>query len=270
MRWILLTSVVLAAALLILLETQDGSHVTSNSQPRRLLPLRNTIRIEPQLKIPDIRFALVTYSCRERDLDWLTFLPSIPPILRPGCALLEAHNVSSTNGCTESHGYLDAIIQNYDNLESIADVLIFTHAHRTSWHYPDRVDTQVQRLMSDMEYVRRNDAGAVFCRLNTVLATSDHGPSAKLDQRALWDSIYNGTDVEFPLGPLRYGCCGTFWVKTKAIRRRPVETYRQVLKNTLAQSDYMNSAQICGRVGESSWAILFAGTQYVEKPSYCA
>ena len=229
-------------------------------------PARNTIT--GRLNDSTIRYALVMYSCIETDLDWVTLLPHVPPIMRPSCHLLAP--MSERNGCTESHGYLQAVIENYDWLESMADVLIFVHAHRISWHYHHPVDEQIKTLLLDgRAYLDNNDVGAVYCKMNAALATSEWGPSANMDQRVLWDSIYNGTGIAFPEGPIAYGCCGTFWVKTSAIKRRPLEVYKRVLANTLAQSDAMNDLHICGRVGESSWAILFAGVQVVATPDFC-
>jgi Protein of unknown function (DUF3431) len=232
-------------------------------------PMReSSVRTTAAFNDSTIRYALVAYSCIETDLDWVTLLPHVPPIMRPSCHLLAP--MSERNGCTESHGYLQAVIENYDWLESIADVLIFVHAHRTSWHYHHPVDEQIKTLLLDgRAYLDNNDVGAVYCKMNVALATSEWGPSANMDQRVLWDSIYNGTGIAFPEGPIAYGCCGTFWVKTSAIKRRPLEVYKRVLANTLAQSDIMNDLHICGRVGESSWAILFAGVQVVATPDFC-
>ena len=131
------------------------------------------------------RFGVVTYSCKEIDLDWLTLLPHIPPVFRPSCHLLQDFGVSEGLGCTESHGYLQTVVENYDNLEALADILIFTHAHRTSWHYHEPVDHAIKTLMGEEDYLASNDVGVVFCNHNIVLATSDWGPSERLDQRSL-------------------------------------------------------------------------------------
>lgn len=227
-----------------------------------------SLRISAQ-KAP-LRFGIVTYNCEGMNISWLGAMPGLPVILLPGCNSLESKGVSVKNGCTESHGYLEAVIAHYDGLENLADVLFFTHAHRNSWHYTSPIDQQIRRVMADEKYLRSTVFGGLYCgRFNTVLATTDWPPSARLDPRELWNGVYNGTDISFPEGQIQYPCCGTFWVHTRAIKRRPKQLYERVLANTLAQSDWMNKEHVCGRVGEESWHILFGGDQVVPRPSFC-
>jgi hypothetical protein len=221
--------------------------------------------------VPLSRFALVVYSCRTEDLKWINSLVEMPPVYHVGCQTLSRVNMSLEMGCTESHGYLEFVTTHYDRLEEIADVIVFTHGHETSWHYPVPIQNQLMRLFADNDYVSANDAGGVYCLFNKINAMTGWGHSQHMDQNFLWQLIFNETGIPLPLPPrVHYPCCGTFWVKSTAIRRRSLDVYQQVLANTYEQSAEHNRLQICGRVGESSWMVLFSGLTEVNKPSYCS
>jgi hypothetical protein len=214
---------------------------------------------------------LVVTSCLSEDLKWLNEVESIPPVYHVvGCQSLPKMGLDTSEGCGESHAYLEFVIKHYEELQQIAHTVIFLHGNRTSWHYPVPVDQQVMKLMADTVYVAQNDAGGVYCMFNTVNAVKEWAPSMHMNETYLWERVFNGTDIVLPTEDIHYSCCGTFWVKTKAIRRRPLETYQRVLQNTYAQPRELNDKFICGRVAEASWMLLFAGVTSVPFPSYCA
>ena len=250
-------------------------HNWASWEPRALAQQR-TFYI-PKRDAP-LRFALVLYSCTPQDeaeSEWVTLLKTTLPVFRPNCKQLEhAHKLARSRGCTETHGYLQAVIDNYENLANVADVLFFVHAHRVSWHYTEPVNEQLEKVMADDAYLRKQAFGNVYCKSNRVMATSEWGPSGKRDPQELWTTLFKDTNVDFPLfdpsTQFQYPCCGTFWVTSQSIKKRPVEVYQTVLANTLATTEEDNRALVCGRVAESAWHVLFGyGTTFVEKPTWC-
>ena len=225
-----------------------------------------------------LRFAIVVYSCTPQDeaeAEWVTLLSRTYPLLRPSCKQrVRIHKRVGNVGCAETHGYLQAVLDNYDSLEGLADVLFFAHAHRTSWHYATPVDEQIERVMRDVDYLSGQDFGNVYCNSNRVLATSEWGPSVSRSPEELWSTMFRDTDIAFPFRDdasvaFQYPCCGTFWVKTASVLRRPRSVYERVLQNAFNTSEHDNKHVVCGRVAESAWHVMFADVNYVEKPEWC-
>ena len=258
-----------------------------------------------------LRFAIVVYSCTPQDeaeAEWVTLLSRTYPLLRPSCKQrVRIHKRVGNVGCAETHGYLQAVLDNYDSLEGLADILFFAHAHRTSWHYATPVDEQIERVMRDVDYLSGQvrtvhvnwpklalgaervvfgcvwatnavfcvqDFGNVYCNSNRVLATSEWGPSVSRSPEELWSTMFRDTDIAFPFRDdasvaFQYPCCGTFWVKTASVLRRPRSVYERVLQNAFNTSEHDNKHVVCGRVAESAWHVMFADVNFVEKPEWC-
>jgi hypothetical protein len=217
------------------------------------------------------RIAIVVYSCTHHDEmhieQWITKMPLNYPFYRPNC-----HTLNDTRlGCTETHGILEFVLSNYENLIEVADIIFFTHAHRTSWHYDSPIDESIKRVVNHTTYLR-NDFGNINCRSNRNLATAEWPASMQRDQKELWSTLFKNTDVAFPsdLAKIQYPCCGSFFARSRAIKRRPKETYETVLKNVMSTSYEDNHKMICGRVAESAWGVLFANKTFVEKPGFCS
>jgi hypothetical protein len=56
-------------------------------------------------------FALVVTSCLSEDLKWLNEVESIPPVYHVGCQSLPKMGLDTSEGCGESHAYLEFVIK---------------------------------------------------------------------------------------------------------------------------------------------------------------
>lgn len=220
----------------------------------------------------DLKYAILVMNCVD-NIMWTSTMEDIPLIFHVSCLRLSKYGQNVNGGCGESLGLLEFVIKYYDRLTSIADFIIFTHGHVTSWHYPIPISKQIEILLNHGNYVSKNDIGAVYCGFNNgYLATSAHKESARFDPIELWSAIYNGTEIanKFPdVSSIRFPCCSTMFVKTKAIVQRSLATYKRVFENILHVPLEWSAKGICGRLTESSWHILLANVTQVNPPPYC-
>jgi hypothetical protein len=165
---------------------------------------------------------------------------------------------------------MEFIIKYYEKLDSIADLIIFTHGHRKSWHYNLAINTEIKLLLEERKYVDKNDIGGLFCLFNSIFATRGWKASESVDDRYLWNVLHNGTELvhEFP-NTLNYPCCGTMFVKIKAIIKRSFSTYKKLFDNIVTLKPELSANGICGIIFESSWSIILAKTEEVKRPPYC-
>lgn len=169
--------------------------------------------------------------------------------------------------------YLTYIIENYD---SLADVNIFMHSHRWSWHNDDLLDNDavpmIQRLSA--ERVQREGYMNMRCHWSPGCPDWMHPGTVEEDINKQEETMLAKSWSElFPLDPipnvLAQPCCAQFAISAQRVRSLPLARYvfyRDWLLRTQL-SDY-----ISGRVWEYIWQFVFTGQNVVcpaEHVCYC-
>jgi hypothetical protein len=164
------------------------------------------------------------------------------------------------NKGNEAMVYLTYIIDHYDNL---ADVNIFIHAHRWTWHNNElfNSDTAMSiRHLSDDRVAREGYMNLrcmfypgcpAWLRLNAKEETEEKKEELFVAQA--WKDLFPNDSMPEILGQ---PCCSQFAVSADRIRAIPLNEYKR-LRNWLLKTKLRNS--MSGRVFEYLWHYLWTG-----------
>lgn len=156
--------------------------------------------------------------------------------------------------------YLSYIIDNYDDL---ADVNMFMHSHRISWHNNELLDTDAAQIISRLSAERVQREGYMNLRCHWIPGCPDwmhpkpahesYGKNEEIELAKAWIEL-------FPLDSmpdvLAQPCCSQLAISRDRLRAVPRERfifYRDWLLRT-SLSDYVS-----GRVWEYLWQFVFSG-----------
>ncbi|KAI9874685.1 MAG: hypothetical protein M1830_009415 [Pleopsidium flavum] len=203
---------------------------------------------------------LVVPRMSEEDVNWLSEeLPDVPT------AIYVADDPTAPLHPPKNKGhevmiYLTYIIDHYHNL---ADVMVFMHSHRWSWHNDDILDNDgvqmIKRLSS--ERVTREGYMNLRCHWDPGCPDWMHPGATEEDINKQEETMLARSWSElFPLDPipnvLAQPCCAQFALSRDRIHSIPLSRfifYRDWLLRT-SLSDY-----ISGRVWEYIWQFVFTG-----------
>lgn len=220
---------------------------------------------------------VVIASTSKEDTAWLSKL-SNEPNLSTAVYVVDDPNAPLTVRKNRGHEvmvYLTYIIDHYDQL---ADVTMFMHAHRITWHNNDLMFSDalemIRRLSS--QKVTRDGYMNLRCHLDPGCpdhihpATEDTNggniPEAVVIGRA-WLELF--PDAEAPPKVLSQPCCAQFAVSRARIQNLQRERYLSFQK-WLLDTDLED--RLSGRVWEYIWQYIFAGVEEfcpVESICYC-
>lgn len=218
---------------------------------------------------------LVIASTSKEDTTWLAELANEPDLSTAVYVVDEPH-ASLTVPNNKGHEvmvYLTYIIDHYDKL---ADITIFMHAHRVTWHnndlmFSDAVE-MVRRLSSPK--VTRDGYMNMRCHLepgcpdhiHPSVADDNDGniPEAVVIGRA-WLELF--PNAEAPPTVLSQPCCAQFALSRERILNLPLEQYI-FFRRWLLDTDLDD--RLSGRVWEYVWQYIFAGVdEFCPTESIC-
>ena len=165
--------------------------------------------------------------------------------------------------CTaEALPMLRALAEHYDDILP-EHLVVFAHAHRTSWHAPTPLDQALGSVLANTTYLADTAAsgvGGIYCKFASMWAAKQHAyavanrmfepnePKPHSERAvqaavdALWNVAFNGTGwASKPLAAavvrddhgMSYPCCGTFFVRGANVRRHARHEYSRVATNLL-------------------------------------
>lgn len=256
-------------------QTPDGRPDSAHTGPDAPQPV-----YEPGVPKPpgeNYTRTLVIASTSDEDTSWLSNLAAEPG-LTTAVYVVDRKNATYSVPANKGHEamvYLTYIIDHYDKL---ADVTMFMHAHRVTWHnndlmFSDAVET-VQRLSSPK--VTRDGYMNMRCHLDPgcpdhihPATDDDHGgnvPEAVVIGRA-WLELF--PDAKKPPAVLSQPCCAQIAVSRARIRNLPRDRYiffRVWLLNSELED------KLTGRVWEYVYQYIFGGVYEfcpLESICYC-
>jgi len=209
------------------------------------------------------------------DLNWINYLDHSYDYVVYSRNLPDSDKVININHDkgVESCGYLQFIIDNYDNLP---ENMIFLHAHRESWHQDGYVDVLIKKLDWNKYYFNINnfdilplvkgDQEVVQNQFyHRTWSQCEYRKSYKLWVEDVWSDLFAG-QIEMP-ERIEGKCGAQFLVKKEIVRKYSKEFYQRLL-NWLLTTDIDDrlkirknaqnlSSQVSGRVLEYVWNILF-------------
>lgn len=164
----------------------------------------------------------------------------------------------------EAMVYLSYVIDHYDNL---SDISIFVHAHQTTWHNNDLLNSDMIKTISHLSdaHVTRSGYFNLRCHhepgcpdwLHLDRPDDELDTHRKMEERAfslgVWKELHPGVP---PPKAISQPCCAQFAVSRDRIRSIPKSEYvryRDWILNTKLEDKFS------GRVMEYSWQYLFAG-----------
>jgi len=162
----------------------------------------------------------------------------------------------------EAYVYLSYIIDHYDNLP---DVVLFFHAHRTTWHNNILLENETPRtiMQLDLEQVLEDGYINTRCDLDPGCPANMwlNRPWWKLDSKwrrqevhltsEMWSDLYQSNEIPETIGQ---ACCAQFAVSRDTILAHPLSHYRHY-RNWLEATEL--SDRISGRIFEHSWQYIF-------------
>ncbi|ETI23282.1 hypothetical protein G647_05082 [Cladophialophora carrionii CBS 160.54] len=165
----------------------------------------------------------------------------------------------------EAMVYLSYIIDHYDDL---SDVSIFVHAHRTTWHNNDLLDSDMIKTIEHLSDAHVIRAGYFNLRCHHEPGCPDwlhlDRPDEELDTHrkmeerafslAVWTELH--PNVLPPPKAISQPCCAQFAVSRDRIRAIPREEYVRY-RDWILHTEL--SDVFSGRVMEYTWQFLFAG-----------
>lgn len=90
--------------------------------------------------------------------------------------------------------------------------------------------------------------------------------------QTIWRHVFWNTTIATAMDKIpadvSYPCCATFFVKGRAIRRRPQEDYRQIVRNLrwlVHNEPWLHEFRYSSHVMESSWATVFTGNPVIPR-----
>lgn len=199
--------------------------------------------------------------------------------LRPGMVpkdrTAENNPTVPKNKGHEAMVYLTYMIDHY-NSPSLADVTLFMHAHRYTWHNNDLLDSDALNIVTRLSTPKVIRDGYFNMRCHLDPGCPDHlHPATKVPNPARPEEMLIGQAWEklFPGDPipevLSQPCCSQFALSKVMLRSVPLETYER-MRNWLMETNYHD--QIAGRVFEYVWQKLYTGRDEwcpVEHVCYC-
>jgi len=203
---------------------------------------------------------LVVPRMSEEDVGWLSEeLPDVPT------AIYVADDPTAPLHPPKNKGHEVMIYLTYiiDHYEDLADVMVFMHSHRWSWHNDDILDNDgvqmIKRLSS--ERVTREGYMNLRCHWDPGCPDWMHPGATEEDINKQEETMLAKSWSElFPLDPipnvLAQPCCAQFALSRDRIHSIPLSRfifYRDWLLRT-SLSDY-----ISGRVWEYIWQFVFTG-----------
>ncbi|KKA23614.1 hypothetical protein T310_2360 [Rasamsonia emersonii CBS 393.64] len=224
---------------------------------------------------------LVVAKLQDDDTSWVDRLVHEDPHLHGAVYTVDNSSAELTVPMNKGHeamAYLTYIIDHYS---SLSDITLFMHAHQTTWHNNDFLDSDsalmVRRLRS--EHVVRS--GYMNLRCHQQPGCPDHiHPVVGDGVNNVDDDLLNIPEAAvigsswrqlFPDEPvpavLSQPCCGQFAVSAERIRNIPLEhyvSYRDWLLGTELEDS------LSGRVWEYLWQFLFTGqAEYCPEETFC-
>ncbi|EDN02531.1 predicted protein [Histoplasma mississippiense (nom. inval.)] len=248
---------------------------------------------EPTIPHHTITRSLVIASILDENTAWASELSSTDPNLTTAIYIVDNPNPNNTtskpphltvpaNKGHEAMVYLTYIIDTY---HALPDIVIFMHAHDTTWHNNDFLSSSgqtVQRLRSAkvlrdgyMNLRCHHEPGCpdhIHPTKPTTTATAattagegetdetqSHDDALNIPESAVmglaWTELFPTTPISRVLSQ---PCCGQFAVSGSRIRAMPRERYVQfrewLLKTTLDD-------RLSGRVWEYLWQYVFGGVE---------
>jgi hypothetical protein len=111
--------------------------------------------------------------------------------------------------CTaEAVSYLRGVVQVYDSIKP-TDIVVFMHAHDTSWHTPVPMQQQILRLLG-LDYMYDEPFGAMYCFDNDRWAASSLVNNNNIPVPKLWSYMFANTawEAETPdIRSMQYPWC---------------------------------------------------------------
>lgn len=170
---------------------------------------------------------------------------------------LAPHHPPENKG-NEANMYLSYIIDMYD---SLPDVVIFMHAHRSAWHNPGPLDADATLMIRNLSPAKVMADGYVNLRCEEKPGCPEwiHTNATSEDDQKYEEVIFAPAWAElFPNEPLpatlSQPCCAQFAVSGQRIRTHPKSRYIAI-RNWLYTTELSN--YLAGRVFEYSWQYIF-------------
>jgi len=155
------------------------------------------------------------------------------------------------NKGNEVSGYLEYIINNYENLH---EYTIFLHDHRTSWHCKENIDEKVNNIVFKKQY----------CNINDTVNIEKIGMYCELTQQyipELINEIAHILDEPISINDLVYKQASQFYVHKNNILRHSKEKYIQ-LYNYLMNTNILT--WLSSRSFEYTWHYIFTKKHFDE------
>lgn len=179
------------------------------------------------------------------DLSWINDLRSSFQIISKKTIPEE----TVPNKGREASSYLEYIINNY---ESLTDISIFIHGHRTSWHN------------SDVEkYINGKSKFLVeYYNINLISSPRNSEPLWSLNEQAIGFLEKNKYIIEKEINQninplnIKYRAASCFYVKKEAILRHKLKSYKNWYEWIMSSKE---PSGISSRVFEYCWHIIFTG-----------
>jgi len=203
---------------------------------------------------------LVVPRMSEEDVAWLSEeLPDVPT------AIYVADDPTAPLHPPKNKGHEVMIYLTYiiDHYAALADITVFMHSHRWSWHNDDLLDNDAVQMIRRLSSERVSRDGYMNLRCHWDPGCPDwmHPGALEEDAYKQEETVLATAWAElFPLDPiprvLAQPCCAQFALSKERIQAIPLATfvfYRDwLLRSPL--SDY-----ISGRVWEYIWQFVFTG-----------
>ncbi|GBF61001.1 hypothetical protein TMEN_3469 [Trichophyton mentagrophytes] len=207
---------------------------------------------------------LVIASVQRENTTWADELQREDPTLQTAVYVVNNSSAPLTVMKNKGHEvmvYLSYIIDRYYNL---TDVSIFMHAHLTTWHNNDLLDSDSAKMVKRLRSEKIIRDGYMNLRCHSEPGCPEHihpiaggDDLSSIPEAAVignsWLELFPGTNVPEVLSQ---PCCAQFAVSADRIRRIPRETYIYY-RDWLLETSLSDS--LSGRVWEYLWQYVFAG-----------
>ena len=177
----------------------------------------------------------------------------------------------------EAMVYLTYIIDHYDEIDApLADVSLFMHAHKLTWHNNDLLDSSSVNIVKHLQVpkVLRDGYFNLRCHLDpgcpahlhpSVRVTNPHRPE-ETEIVHVWPILFPGEPVP---DVLSQPCCSQFALSRDRILSLPKSQY-ETLRDWLATTPLPDV--ITGRIFEYVWQKIWTGQNEfcpIEHVCYC-
>ena len=203
--------------------------------------------------------ALVVARLQDEDVSWIKELSRIETAVYVVDDPSAERHVPKNKG-HEAMAYLTYMIDTYDKLP---DVVIFTHSDRITWHNNDLLDSDLVKMISQLnsDRVLRKGFVNLRCHLQPGCSDSLHlnrtEPNPNKPEEIIIRDVWSELHPSYPMPTtLSAPCCGQFATSREAIQRFSQSQYiawRQWLLDTELTD------RISGRIWEYTWHFIFSG-----------